>query len=468
MDQRKRGREGEREGEALRAGPCLECLHDLLASSKRLRLRASATLPAHLHASLLAQCESLRAALCCHGSGQGTDPPALPSPPAPSTVALREVLCPKHAGLVNERLGLDLLRRCFVHLGHQDLCRAASVCRLWSDVAGTDALWEGLLARLPCANFAAAPGDGAEEKGGGLSPMHRFKLRCKGPQWDEAFSAGARHFVTDGAAAPTSDPASVVELQDGRKTILVSSGPRLYQLVSNTGNISLDHSSDEEADTGITGGDSGDGRRQGRGRGRAFRCRAVAKALPPLRKGGGRWTVNLRRLNGAAVNAIGLAAESPRAGGTAVAWLFNTDGSDCPARAHSLGPRFARVRFFGWHGFGEVVAPSFWRLMFSMEADRLLLDCGMRKEAALPLTEQRGLLGALAAEVERKQRESSARAGARAFDNGNIGAGNGDIPASAACAAGGCGDGDVRCYLVLLLQDTKATMVDLCDWDAKE
>jgi len=181
-----------------------------------------------------------------------------------------------------------------------------------------------------------------------------------------------------------------------------------------------------------------------------LRCRAMVKALPALCKGGGRWTVNLKRLNGGAVNAIGMAAESRRAGGTAVAWFFNTDGSDCPTRAHNLGPLFSKVDFFGWHGFGEVVAPSFWRLMFSMEADRLLLDCGMRKEVSLPLTEQRGLLKALDAEVERKEGGGGT--------NGIIRNGHGHASEE------GDEEDEIRCYLVLLLQDTKATMVDLCDW----
>ena len=98
----------------------------------------------------------------------------------------------------------------------------------------------------------------------------------------------------------------------------------------------------------------------------------------------------------------------------------------------------------------EVVAPSFWRLMFSMEADRLLLDCGMRKEVSLPLTEQGGLLKALDAEVERKEGGDGT--------NGIIRNGHGHASEE------GDEEDEIRCYLVLLLQDTKATMVDLCDW----
>ena len=138
--------------------------------------------------------------------------------------------------------------------------------------------------------------------------------------------------------------------------------------------------------------------------------------------------MNLKRLNATAVNAIGLAAEL---NGRTLAWLFNTDGSDNPIEESNLWD--TKVEMFSWHGFGDVVTPSFWRIMFSMDEDKLMLDCGMRKEVGCPLVECEGLVQNLLAHLRK-------------------------------CKIDCTNTRDIRCYLVLLLQDTKATVIDICDW----
>ena len=90
-----------------------------------------------------------------------------------------------------------------------------------------------------------------------------------------------------------------------------------------------------------------------------------------------------------------------------------------------------------WHGFGDVVAPNFWRIMFDMEEDRLVLDCGMRKEVqGCPLLEKKGLLKQLRERVKSQQKDRDT-----------------EIE-------------DTQCItvqLVLLLESSKATLIDCCD-----
>ena len=101
------------------------------------------------------------------------------------------------------------------------------------------------------------------------------------------------------------------------------------------------------------------------------------RAFPPLVRGG-RWTVRLKRFLPTAVNAIGIAAECERG---RVVWLFNTDGTDSPITEASLGADAGveTVEVLRWHGFGEVVAPSFWTVGSASSRTGL---CWVRHERA--------------------------------------------------------------------------------------
>ena len=151
--------------------------------------------------------------------------------------------------------------------------------------------------------------------------------------------------------------------------------------------------------------------------------------------------MKLKRLSPRAVNAIGMAAEDP-ASGRRLVWLFNTDGTDAPVRETNLGGALAgddvfsmdtRVEVISWHGFGDVVTPAYWSLLFNMEEDRLLLCCGMRKETGCPLVEKKGLIRHLLGSITKTT----------TTHNNN---------------------GDIKCYLVALLQDSRATIIELEDW----
>ena len=381
--------------------PCLECLHDLLAATKR--FRGSATLPTELHWSIAQQCSKVKDKLSSPGHSKE------------GGVLLKDVLCPKHCGLINDKLGFDLLRLCFQYLSYDDLCRAACVCQLWNKVASLDGLWDSLLQQLPYSNFISPPTqvflqDSQQPSGSQkISSKLKYMLYSKGAQWDEGFSG---KYTIDTAFSPTMESEamqSVVEFQDKKKTVLVSSGSKMYQLVS--------------PGSHFAGGGAGIAQ---------DRWRSMMKVYPSLSKGGGRWTVNLKRLSRDAVNAIGLAAEL---NGKALAWLFNTDGSDSPIKETNVSN--TKIKIFSWHGFGDVVTPNFWRIVFNMDEDKLLLDCGMRNLTQLgcPLVQKEGLIQGLLSEM----------------NDAN------DCKTEITDTSG------MKCYLVLLLQDTKATMVDLCD-----
>ena len=382
------------------AEPCLECLHELLTASKR--LRGSAVLPAALSNDIAEQCTQVKRRLCTH-----------------KEVRLLEVLCPKHSGLINDKLNYHLLALCFRHLDEQDLCKAARVCKLWREVASADEVWDRLLRRLPLSNFITPPPN-ARVLGPRISSKLRYMLYSDRGKWDDHEDYLGKYAIDTCYAGPPSSSSArqtVFEFQEKKKTVLVSSGAKVFPLVR----------------LGAPSGDPGLGPRQ--------RWRTVVRAFPFLTRGGGKWTVSLKRLSPTAVNAIGLAAQAPS--GRTLAWVFNTDGSDAPITETNLclGEGAAagetKIKVISWHGFGEVVTPVYWRVMYNMDEDRILLDCGMRKELGCPLAEQKGLVGALAAS-----------------------------------ASGGAEDDEdprkAKVFLVMLLQDTKATIVDLCDWEGTE
>jgi hypothetical protein len=303
-----------------------------------------------------------------------------------------------------------------------------------------DELWKRLLNELPCKNFLSL--DDSSNTPDALPPKLRYILYRNGSQWDDRF--GGKYIVDSGHPATPSSlvqvggetrdggvdgddvDETVVEFHEKRRTVVVSSssGSKLYQLIQNT-SIDLDHRSRRRA-----------------------RKRFMVRACPSLCKGSGKWTVHLKRLCSSAVNAVGLAAKWKRKNSAnnnnhtreegeeeamTLTWLFNTDGSDCPLVKTNI--ERTAVETYRWHGFGDVVAPNFWRIMFDMEEDRLVLDCGMRKEVqGCPLLEKKGLLKQLREMVKSQQKDQ-------------------DIE-------------DTQCItvqLVLLLESSKATLIDCCD-----
>ena len=313
--------------------PCIECLHELLASSKR--LRGNAILPHEQVKVIVQHCAGVKERLeaCKHRRQQqqqeqrfderNSNPRHHDFPQQEDgSVELKHVLCPRHSGLINEALGMDLLRLCFRNLGAEDLCRCASVCKLWRKVVDMDELWNSLLHQLPCKNFVSLEDTNALR----IPPKLRYVLYRNGSQWDERFCGS--YIVDSGHPATTTasdeEQEAVAEFLEKRRTVVVSSsGSKLYQLIQHT---TIDHTLPHENNVGRT----------------RTRKRFVVKACPSLCKGAGRWTVHLKRLCSSAVNAVGLEAEWKRKAGKqeeeekyqektmALAWLFNTDGSDFP------------------------------------------------------------------------------------------------------------------------------------------
>ncbi|QDZ20504.1 hypothetical protein A3770_04p30220 [Chloropicon primus] len=378
-------------------GPCLDCLHELLTSAKR--LRGCDGIPPSIAQPLRSHCERVSLAL---RDSEETE--------------YSRLLCPKHSGVINDKLNAHLLTLCFHNLDCEDLCRAARVCKLWYRVASTDEVWASLLRKLPLSNFIE---EGRPGERPGIPCKLRYMLYRGSGKWDDHHEEFRNKYAIDKSFGPPSrsdnigSRATLVEFQNKKKVVLVSSsGTKLYPLVTATSMM--------DTDEGPSGGSL-----------RRERWRYVVRAFPSLLRGGGRWTVSMNRLSPDAVNAIGMAAEVP---GRRLLWMFNTDGTDAPVTETNLGAGgFAtRVEMFRWHGFGDVVTPTYWRAMFSMSEDRLVLDCGMRKEGGCPLIERKGLIRDLLLGDRRE--------------------------------GGVAQRGEVRCYLVLLLQDSKASVIDVCDY----
>ena len=292
----------------------------------------------------------------------------------------------------------------------EDLCRAAGVCKLWRQVASSDECWDALLRRLPISNFIVNEPPSLRRQNGSRRVASRLRYllyRSRSGKWDDHEDFRDR-FVVDSTYLPqAASPLKLVAFEDKHESVVVSStGQKAFPLVVSS------HSDEPTVEP-------------------RERRRLAVRAFPALVRGGGRWTVRLKRFLPTAVNAIGIAAECERG---RVVWLFNTDGTDSPITEASLGADAGvetRVEVLRWHGFGEVVAPSFWTVGFSIQQDRLVLECGMREQGGCPLVERTGLVRALAGQE--------------------------------GCAGAAGGEG-VRCSLVMLLQDSKASVIDIRDW----
>ena len=427
--------------------PCIECLHDMLTASRS--LGAGAELPGSLRDAIRHQCSRLHHKLegCKH-----------------RRVVVGEMLCPTHSGLVNELLGSDLLRRCFAFLDSRDLCSAANVCRLWRRVSQDDALWRRLLERLPHSNFVPAPHD--LRHGGGCDAIsedasRRAFMAYRQVAWDESFAD--RRVRDTQIVVVRGDPLSSGQLpqqsarisHNGRR-VLASTGSGRYQF--------FDHRM-LHAEVG-----GADGRPYGRRYDR--RTRSALRAHPPLRRGKGAWTVQLKKLYNASVNAVGVAVgvadeehqaeegvdgavENGGNGGIAgvdgaggpsplVVWLFNTDGSEsgCQVEWHNLrlpNQPEADVVMMGWHGFGDVVTPSFWRVAMDCDADEITLSCGMSEEAGCALVTKGGILRQLVRRVRGRAGEDPAE--------------------DAAVLADWVRRDALQCHMIVLLQDSVADLV---------